>query len=76
MRPIASILCTISILGLTSIQGAHAQSDGKSSLGDIHKEHPEWFTVKGVYRPCPASVAFANGRSACLGCPTHCRFHF
>lgn len=26
------------------------------------------------YKPCPADVVFANGRHACLGCPTKCRW--
>jgi hypothetical protein len=46
------------------------------SSGDIHQQHPEWFETKGAYRPCPSSVTFPNGRSACLGCPVPCRFHF
>jgi hypothetical protein len=31
---------------------------------------------KALYRPCPSSVTFPNGRSECLGCPTACGFHF
>jgi hypothetical protein len=75
MRPLVSILCAV--LVLASVQRADAQADGgKSPVGDIHKEHPEWFTEKGAYRPCPASVTFPDGRSACLGCPSRCRSHF
>jgi hypothetical protein len=56
--------------------GIAARVDPAGSSGDIQKQHPEWFSPKGTYRPCPSSVAFPNGRSACLGCPTPCRFHF
>jgi len=38
--------------------------------------HPDWFTEPSTYKPCPASVVFANGEHACLGCPTRCRAHY
>ena len=79
MRSLILVFGGISILGLASVHATYAQTDGKSSRpseANIQQQHPEWFEPKGVYRPCPASVAFPDGRSACLGCPTRCRFHF
>jgi hypothetical protein len=46
-----------------------------SSLQGVREAHPDWFTSRKPYRPCPSSVAF-NGRGACLGCPTTCPTHF
>ena len=76
-------------LGAPNTPGTHSSTNGGSvrpgiatraspggSTGDIHLEHPEWFTTKGAYKPCPSSVTFSNGRNACLGCPTSCGFHF
>jgi hypothetical protein len=40
------------------------------------RAHPDWFTEPSTYKPCPASVVFPDGRPACLGCPTSCRWHF
>jgi hypothetical protein len=49
----------------------------KDTTSDAVKEHPDWFTEQGIkYHPCPASVGFRNGRRACLGCPSACRWHF
>jgi hypothetical protein len=72
-----AIICAVSLLALGSSEGAFAQSDQPSAQKNVREEHPEWFKPKPVpYRPCPASVTFANGQNACLGCPTACRFHF
>jgi hypothetical protein len=76
-----SLIIGTSMLALVWAQGAYAQtgpgaSPAPGSQDGIAQEHPEWFESKGKYRPCPASVTFADGRNACLGCPTVCRFHF
>jgi len=47
-----------------------------AGLDVMLKEHPSWFTEPNSYKPCPASVVFANGQHACLGCPTRCRAHY
>jgi hypothetical protein len=66
------------ILALALAQPAFAQAASSASPAPVgeQQKHPDWFESKGVYRPCPASVTFAGGRNACLGCPTVCRFHF
>jgi hypothetical protein len=77
-----SLIIGISILALASAHGAFAQATPSTSPApagaqkSIGQEHPDWFESKGKYRPCPASVTFADGQNACLGCPTACRFHF
>ena len=48
----------------------------EGQLGQISREHPGWFMEPNTYKPCPSSVVFSNGRSACLGCPHWCRWHF
>jgi hypothetical protein len=76
------IVGIILFLELASVDGAFAQTartpspPSPTSTADVHEQHPEWFAKKGVYRPCPASVTFSNGQSACLGCPARCSFHF
>lgn len=77
----AIITATIAILVLASAHGAFAQTDPRSQSEEatstnIREQHPEWFEKKGIYRPCPASVTFQNGRNACLGCPRECGWHF
>src|SRR5262245_44097257 len=52
-----------------------APAPGAETLTDVRQAHPDWFTSRRPYMPCPASVAF-NGRGACLGCPTECPTHF
>jgi hypothetical protein len=54
--------------------GIATRTDSGTGSGDIQKQHPEWFSTKGAYRPCPASVEFPNGRNACLGCPSRCGY--
>ena len=77
-----SLIIGISILALASAQVAFAQTASSASSApvgaqdSVGQQHPDWFESKGKYRPCPASVTFADGRNACLGCPTVCRFHF
>jgi hypothetical protein len=68
----------VSICGLALANSAFAQTTPDSSASRVtpKQEHPEWFTERKPYRPCPASVALSNGRAACLGCPTKCRWHF
>ena len=74
-------IVAVSVFGLVLATGALAQtaSDSSAPRGTfqaVKQEHPEWFTSRKPYRPCPASVAFSNGRAACLGCPTTCPWHF
>jgi hypothetical protein len=81
----------VSVLGLALATGALAQTTPttpaapttptpgapSSSLAGVRQEHPEWFTSdRRPYFPCPASVQFNDGHSACLGCPTACPKHF
>jgi hypothetical protein len=79
-------IVAISVFGLALATGAFAQttptapatsapSAPSSSLENVRQEHPDWFTSRRLYFPCPSSVAF-NGRGACLGCPTRCPKHF
>jgi len=72
------LIGTSIILALALAQPAFAQGASSASPVPVgeQQEHPDWFQNKGVYRPCPASVTLADGRNACLGCPTVCRFHF
>jgi hypothetical protein len=77
----------VSVVGLALATGALAQTTPTTPTPPTTpttpttptpsppKEHPDWFTSHRPYRPCPSSVAF-NGRGACLGCPTKCRWHF
>ena len=48
----------------------------QSSLDQVTRENPGWFSEPNPYKPCPSSVVFPNGNPACLGCPTPCRWHF
>jgi hypothetical protein len=78
----------VSVLGLALATGALAQttpttptkptpSPPSSSLQGVRQEHPDWFTEDRIpYHPCPSSVQFNDGHSACLGCPTMCPTHF
>jgi hypothetical protein len=56
--------------------GIATRTGPSGTFGEYQQQHPEWFSTKTPYRPCPSSVTIPNGRSACLGCPTPCRFHF
>jgi hypothetical protein len=77
----------VSVLGLALATGALAQTTPttptaptptapSSSLQGLKEGHPDWFTSHTPYIPCPSSVQFSDGRSACLGCPTRCSKHF
>jgi hypothetical protein len=73
-------IVAVSICGLALATSALAQTTPESSASrgasqTVKQEHPDWYTDRKPYRPCPASVAF-SGRGACLGCPTRCRWHF
>ena len=55
-----------------SVPSAHAQTDQQSpasnpTLENVEEHHPDWFKEPNRYKPCPASVVFANGQHACLG---------
>jgi hypothetical protein len=71
----------VAAISLTLVTGAFAQqptnqgplSNG-DTLGDVVKQHPNWFREPSKYKPCPADVEFADGRIGCLGCPTRCRY--
>jgi hypothetical protein len=77
----------VTVFGLALATGALAQTTPatptaptapaapSSSLEGLKQEHPDWFTSRRPYMPCPSSVAF-NGRGACLGCPVRCPGHF
>jgi hypothetical protein len=81
------LIITVSVSAMALATGAFAQTTpqppsaagpGGTGLGMAadRKEHPNWFTEPNTYKPCPASVALADGRHICLGCPTACRAHF
>jgi hypothetical protein len=63
----------VSLLALTSAnaQPATTTPERSTTLGSIQTEHPEWFTERDMYRPCPASVVFPGERHACLGLPEY-----
>ena len=84
--PIVAVLLA-SALAFAS--GAYAQTAPQSSappaapsggtgtgLEIERRAHPSWFTEPNTYKPCPSSVVFPDGRSACLGCPAPCRWRF
>jgi hypothetical protein len=57
--------------------GATAKPPSQAGASENIKQQRELAEHKRrIYRPCPASVGFPNGRNACLGCPTACRFHY
>jgi hypothetical protein len=75
----------VSAFGLALATGALAQTTPttptaptapNSSLQGVRQEHPDWFTSRRPYMPCPTSVTLPDGRSVCLGCPTECPTHF
>ena len=86
MRVLIVAVLLASALAFSS--GAYAQTAPQSSapaapsggtgtgLEIERKAHPNWFTEPNTYKPCPSSVVFPDGRSACLGCPVQCRWHF
>jgi hypothetical protein len=84
MRSLIVAVTLVSALAFAS--GAFAQTTEQpaqpstpatpqSGLDQLAREHPGWFMEPNSYKPCPSSVLFSN-RSACLGCPTPCRWHF
>jgi hypothetical protein len=57
--------------------GATAKPPSQAGANqDIKRQRELTEYKRRIYRPCPASVTFPNGRNACLGCPTPCRWHF
>jgi hypothetical protein len=67
----------VAAISLMLVSGALAQqppNQGSSSdtQEDAVKLHPNWFRETYKYKPCPAAVVFADGRSGCLGCPSRC----
>jgi hypothetical protein len=74
----------VSAFGLALATGAFAQTTPTapaepavpgSSFQAVRDAHPDWFTSRRPYFPCPSSVGF-DGRGACIGCPTRCSKHF
>ena len=82
MRSLIVAVALVPTLAFAS--GAFAQqstqpsppASGQSTLDDVKRENPGWFTEPNPYKPCPSSVVFPNGNPACLGCPIRCRWHF
>jgi hypothetical protein len=54
---------------VASAQGSDRQPPNPSAptQGNVEQQHPQWFTERYVYKPCPSAVEFPDGRSACLG---------
>jgi hypothetical protein len=63
----------LAFLSLMTV-GASAQTPDRQqpaasipSQTNVEQQHPEWFTERYRYKPCPAEVEFPDGRQACLG---------
>jgi hypothetical protein len=66
-------IVAVCLSALTSVS-VNAQTPSSTTLSDITREHPEWFTEPdNNYKPCPASVVFPGERHACLGLPEYGR---
>ena len=64
----------VSLLALTSANSQPATTtppERSTTLGSVQTEHPDWFTERGTYKPCPAFVVFPGERHVCLGLPVY-----
>ena len=64
----------VSLLALTSANSQPATTtppERSTTLGSVQTEHPDWFTERSTYKPCPAFVVFPGERHVCLGLPEY-----
>jgi hypothetical protein len=71
----------ISAFALVLATGVLAQTASDSSaprgtFEGVKQEHPEWFTSRRPYRPCPASVHLATGGPRASAAPRGARGTF
>jgi len=76
---ISLLAATATFLSIEAANSQTADQHAPASNGTINRsQSPDdasrWQEPRG-YKPCPADVVLANGRHACLGCPTKCRWN-
>ena len=66
------VLALVFVIPMGTVALAQASDHQQPAPGtpaqeNVEQQHPQWFTERYVYKPCPSAVEFANGKPACLG---------